>query len=261
MGKLNNVVMALWGNKILACDGTLQLRCSLYDVHSNNWTFFAKFSTGQATQPVIHQGKIFFLDETTPKVVDLATKKLSTWALAPTNSSVGCYVSWHNYILKFGLWDHDDYWSYYDYWGYDEYWSDVSLYNPSNNSWTLLPGKVPLYIEDTFCTALPNNNILVVGVRTSGNKRAYFEFNVTSNSWSIPIYGQQDNFPLVPLVLGQRVFVVPINGKVAVEEYIISKSTITYGAKNIQFVASKPSAVAVPSDWFSNLKQRCKGVK
>ena len=245
---LDNAVMTLYGKNILACGASSRTNCYLYDVTSGKWSSFANTFFTHISRGVVLKGKIYLPDDTNPEVIDLATKKVSTWATAPSTALGACYISWNNYILKFGA-------------DAALKTKNVSRYDPANDAWTILTGAVPFDMAYSGCITLPNNNVLIAGSGAGGTtSKEYAEFNVTSNTW-LPIkYGLLDHYNSLPVLLGSRVFVLPTNGPAPVEEYIISNRTIAYGATNIQFKTYHPAAVAVPADWFSNLPGGCKGV-
>ena len=245
---LSKAVLTLIGQKILACGALNSPGCYLYDINLKTWSLFATTTMGHSTRGVAHHGKIYLPDDTKPEVIDIATKTVSTWAIAPSSSEYACFVSWNNYILKFGS-------------NTSPMTRSVYKYNPSNNTWTTLPGTSPMDLYNSGCTTMPNNNVLITGSGYDGAFfQAYAEFNVTSNTWFPLIYGQIHLYASTPVVLGNRVFVIPPNGPAAVEEYIISNRTISFRAPNIQFTTSYPATVAVPADWFSSLPGGCKGV-
>ena len=243
---LDQAVMTLYGNKIVSCGATNSPNCFSYDYSSNSWSPFTNTSYAHKGRGVAHKGKIYLPDVTNPEVVDLATKTVSSWAKAP--SPMGCFVSWNSYILKFGADSSPN-------------TKNVYLYDPSNDTWTILSGGSPFEMSNSGCVTLPNNNILISGTGADGIYfRAHVEFNVTSKTWLPVIYGMTDHYGSIPLVLGSRVFVIPGSYVSSVEEYIVSNRTVSYGAQDIQFRTAYLSAIAVPANWFTNMPGGCKGV-
>jgi hypothetical protein len=191
-------------------------------------------------------GKIYLPDDTTPEVVNLATKSVSTWAKAPTAATLACLVSWKNYILKFGGSTPPE-------------TKMVYKYDPSNNTWTTLPTTAPFDISDSGCITLPNDNVLITG-SVYGSQKQFTEYNVTSNTWLPVILGTAAHDGSLPVLLGNRVFVISSNSRAPVEEYVIANRTISY-AKTITFPNEYPIALAVAADWFYFLPGGCKGIK
>ena len=248
VGQLDNAVLTLHGKNIVACGAMAMYNCYNYDVSSNKWSLFAYTNFTHATRGVTLKGRIYLPDDVNPEVIDLTTKTVSKWAIAPSKSLAACYVAWNSYILKFGA-------------DLSPNTKNVFMYDPFNNTWTSLTGTAPFDMAYSGCVTLPNNNVLITGSGYTGVKcKEYAEFNVTSKSWSPIIYGQLDQYYSLPLVLGNRVFVIPPNGPAAIEEYIVSNKTISYGALGIQFATQRPAAVAVPADWFAKMPGGCKGV-
>jgi len=238
----------LLNRQILTCGAYNSYRCYLYDVVSNTWSIYSNTPYRHATmRNVVHQGKIYLTDLANPQVFDPATKAWTKWAVSPSPPNGACFVSWKNYILQFGSTSLP-------------YASQIWKYDPTINAWSTVPIAAKFPMTTSGCVVLPNGNVLIVGsgyYATLSNM--YTEYNVTSNSWSPYVYGKIPQTYSLPLLLGNRVFVLA--GSNFVEEYVIANSSVTNSSYPYPFLPNPvPSATAVPALWFSHLPGGCKGV-
>jgi Kelch motif len=186
--------------------------------------------------------------DTQPEIFDPLTNTWSNWTLAPTPMCYACFVSWKNYIFKFG--------------GLSPTHSrQVQRYDSYSHKWTTLLTYPPFDIYRSGCVTLPNGNILIVGSMAT-SVMAYSEYNVRTNVWSPIIVGRILQHESTPLVLGRQVFVIPSLGPKPVEVYNYKNSTVSFSAKDFNITTSyKPAVVAVPARWFSDLPGGCLGIK
>jgi hypothetical protein len=163
--------------------------------------------------------------------------------------SFACFVSWNNYIIQFGG-------------STSVYSKKVQKYDPSTGKWTTITTTPPFDLYHSGCQTLPNGNVLIAGsMANSVFYKAYTEYNVSSNVWSPVIFGNVTQYDSTPLVLGSRLYVIPPGCPKPVEEYIYANSSLTVSSVNFNItISSKPAAVAVPAQWFSNLPGGCKGI-
>ena len=82
------LTLALLDKQIVGFGGNSNPNCYLYDVATNSWSIY---STGivqhNYEKGVVHQGKIYLLDDTGSQVFDPITKILATWPNPPLTSS------------------------------------------------------------------------------------------------------------------------------------------------------------------------------
>jgi hypothetical protein len=226
--------------------------CYLYDPASNKWSNYSAGSYLHDTQGVLHQGKFYLTvkaGDQVPEVFDPVTKTWSTWAADPTYSDGACFVSWNNYILKFG----------------GGQFTQVRMYDPVTMVWSVLTSSAPIFMYNTGCTTLPNGNVLLVG---STYQSSYFnaltEYNVTANSWLPLTYTTINHLYSVPMVIGNRVLIMPGTQYQGIEEYFYSgnKTTIitAQGIPVKVTLNGKIPYLAVPAQWFSHLSGGCIGI-
>jgi hypothetical protein len=196
---------------------------------------------------VVHQGKIYLTDLANPQVFDPATKAWTKWAVSPSPPNGACFVSWKNYILQFGSTS-------------STHETQIWKYDPTINAWSNVAMSTTFPLYNSGCVVLPDGNILIVGSGYDAKLfKVYTVYNVTSNSWSPYVYGKMDLYFSLPLLLGNRIFVLA--GSNLVEEYVIGNSSVTNSSYPYPYVWSYvPSATAVPAQWFSHLPGGCKGV-
>ncbi len=183
-----------------------------------------------------------------PKIFNPLTQTWSNWARAPTDMIYACYVSWENYIFKFGgSWNH--------------HLRTVQRYDSFSQKWTNLSTYAPFDVFRSGCVTLPNGNILIVGSMVYPSN-VYSEYNVRRNIWSPIIHGRIPQIDSTPLVLGRRVFVISSYSPKPVEEYNYETSTVSFSALDFNIsMEYKPAVVAVPARWFSYIPGGCLGIK
>ena len=254
---------AVLDRKVVACYGYMAYNCYIYDVASDAWSVYGTYSpqNNYGSRGVYHQGKLYQYDPRVPHVFDPVQKSFSSWALPPlpaghTEAYYACYVSWNSSIMRLGA----------D--GAPSLRRQVHSYDPATNSWSNQPisSSVPFEIFQTGCVVLPNGNVLVTGTSKTGwpnQPNNYAEYNVTANTWSPLMQGNSSSsfVKSLPLVLGNRVFVLPNGNDMPVYEYIYTNSTMV--AAPYKYPASgwmSPAATVVPASWFSHLTGGCTGV-
>ena len=241
------MTMMLLGKQIIACGLHNSVNCYLYDIDFDTWTGYPGSSWIHTTHGVVNRGKMYLPDEQNPEVLNPVTNNWSSWVTASSATQLSCYVSWKDFIFKFGGVLFEKY---------------VSRYNPTTNVWSLETTSAPFEIYNSGCVALPNDNILIVGSGyNSAFYRAYVEYNVAKKSWSNVMYGKVDHFATVPILLGSRVFVIPSSNSKVIEEYHYSNQTITTSVQNFNMiVGGYSSSLAVPAKWFAHLPGGCSGI-
>ena len=244
----NYGTFALLDRQVILCGVSQSKKCYVYDVASDSWQIYQTgLPLAQASQGVFHQGKIYLNDPNQPRVFDPATKTWANWTSPPSSSLKACFVSWKNYILRFGSDDTANQ-------------KTVYQYDPSSSSWSgPLSSSAPFDIYQSGCTTLPNGNVLVSGAPTNP-PRPYFEYNVTGNSWSQVKYWTASLVNSLPLVLGKRVIVLPPSSPTVVLEYIYANATMVTAPYSIVAFIAAPAATVVPASWFSHLPGGCTGV-
>ena len=238
----------LLDKQVLACGGLNNINCYLYDILTNTWRLYSNTSTMYDYTGVVHQGKVYLPNYVTSDVFDPPTKVWSTWPVSPTKHLGSCYVSWKNYIIKFGGPDSDSI-------------GQIWRFDPATNAWTKLNTTVPSYLYCVGCTVLPNENVLITGCAWSGD--CFYnivEYNVTGNSWSIVIKGPTHLYNSSPLLLGKRVFIRPGSYGNTVLEYFYENKTVMPVSQTLDSRNNKIPCVAVPASWFVNFPGVCIGI-
>jgi hypothetical protein len=242
------LTMALLDEQILACGGTANKNCYLYDVATDSWSIY---STGNVVHTdkrgVVHQGKIYLSDDVIPEVFDPITKTWSTWAPLSSTPDCACFVSWKNVIIRFG--------------------GSASLlkvfqYDPSTKIWTTLSSSSPpMELCYSGCSVLPNMNVLLAG-SSAGSYKMFSVYNVTSNTWPLTTNATINVFFSTLLLLGKRVVTIPHLSYSTITEYNYLSNTAT----NMGSLLNLPrpyfaGAISVPAGWFANLPNDCIGVQ
>ena len=247
-----NCVMALLDRKILICGIYSTPNCYMYNVLNSTIDLLGETALG-VNRGVLHQGKIYLPTYLIPPIlIDPVTMTVSTWATAPSHTQFSCFVSWNNYILKFGAL-------------LDNAARQVWRYDPQSDSWSNLTSTAPFVVKDSGCLTLPNGNILILGCSSDASCfNAYTEYNVQSNTWSPLRTGIVSFAYSLPMLLGKRVLVLVPSKSQYILEYFYQNSTMS----TVPFIQSSftlsngyaPCASVVPIPWFSNLPSSCKGV-
>ena len=241
------LTLTLMDHQILSCGGFSNLDCYLYDVPTDTWSIYsASQQRHQYMHGVVHQGKIYLPDNTLPEVFDLSTQTWSTWPRHPVSSSYTCFVSWEGFILAFG--------------GVS---NQIYQFDPSTSSWTPLnPPLPPMGLSYNGCLVLPNKNVLLTGSSESESSyKKYSVYNVTSNTWEHSGYSANYLALFAPVLLGDRIFVIPTGYPTQVTEYVYANDTCGYDFPPMTSQIVQPvAALAVPADWFSHLPNGCQGV-
>jgi hypothetical protein len=230
--------------KILACGGTYNYNCYLYDVVADQWSIYSTSHYDSTEHPgVFHKGKFYLSHDSNPQVFDPSTKTWSTWPVSPERSLYACLVSWNDVIIQIGGWDTG---------------TRIFSYNPATNTWTNMNAPAPpkglFYMS---CLILPNMNVLVAGLQ---HQQILTSYNVTSNTWGLNITTALPVDYSSLVLLGSRSFIVPYYSSFM--EFSYNNQSVTVTDTNfLTRHAYYPGVVAVPDAWFSYLPGGCVGVK
>ena len=246
---IERAVMMLLNKQVLACGGLHNLNCYMYDVLTNTWSIYSNATRSHNYGGVVHNRKIYLTDYSKPEVFDPSSKLWSTWPVAPTDESFSCYVSWKNYIIKFGG---------YSYASALQVWR----FDPTTNNWLILNTTPPFYLYNSGCTVLPNENVLVTGCELSPNcYKSIAEYNVTANTWPSVINGSEILYNSISMVLGKRAFIIPSSSSKLVQEYFFeNKTVVKISEPFISYVSSTSPSIAIPADWFIKFPGMCIGI-
>jgi hypothetical protein len=243
------LTMSLLNKQVLACGGTNNKNCYIYDVATDKWSIYSTSNAFHTDmRGVVHQGKVYLTDNTKPEVFDPVTKTWSTWTAPPFSGGCACFVSWKNVIFRFGP-------------GNGNY-RQVLQYDPTTKIWTTLtPSNPPMDLCYSGCAVLPNMNVLLAGSVTGSINKMFAVFNVTSNTWPLTTNATVNLYHSKVLVMGSRVFIIPHYDYSTVIEYNYFDNT----ASNMSTLLNLPrpffaGAIAAPAVWFSHLPDGCIGV-
>jgi hypothetical protein len=240
------LTMALMSKQILACGGTNNTNCFLYNVARDQWSIYsAGHFVHNERRGVVHQGKIYLPDDTNPEVFDPVTQTWSIWPAPLFSVHWTCFVSWKNVILGFGG---------------DSNKLRVSKFDPTTNAWsTLSPSSPPMELDHSSCAVLSDMNVLLAGSSSlAWNYKKFAVYNVTSNTWPLTTNATVNLYHSSLLILGNRFFTIPHYAYSTVTEYIYISNTAS--SMKTLFNLSRPffaGSISAPASWFAHLPNDC----
>jgi len=185
---------------------------------------------------VVHNDKIFIIDDVNPEVFDPKNNHWSQWPKPIKKADYSCMISWKDSILVFGGISNEH---------------GVQSFNTTLNSWSVLNAGIPPFqLVQTTCFSLPKNQVLLVGSRNDGKSSALFDIH--TNSWENLEDSEFNRHGSTVVNLNGRIFVINAKNYV-VEEYHYETKTWTEVEERITKKPYFSSALALPGVNFTNV--------
>jgi len=246
-----NPTLANIDDKNIACPSITQdtQDCWQYSATENNWTVLTSLQyEHRENTGVVHNGKIFIIDDYNPEVYDPRTNSWSTWPKPVQPTGYGtCLISWKDSILAIG--------------GSENGWG-VQSFNSTLNAWSVWDeGSSPFQLLEHSCTLLPTEKVLVVGSNTNIYSVALFDIN--TNSWELLQNTKFNRCGAAFVNLNGKIFLI---GGGALFTTIDVVEEFHYESNSWTEVEASPinqqmfsSALSLPAEIFTHLE--CDGIK
>jgi hypothetical protein len=192
---------------------------------------------------VVHNDKIFFVNDENPPVFDPKNNSWSKWP-TPTKptSELSCMISWKDSILLFSLFR-------------------LFSFNTTLYSWSVLNAGMPppFQLIATSCILLPKNQVLLVGSAYQSKSVAIFD--VLTNSWEKLEDSKYNRYGSALVNLSGRIFTIDGKDEAACEEF--DYQTKTWSEVKARTINQHwfSSALALPAEIFAHLPGGCEGIK
>ena len=245
--------LAYINDKIIACPRSTSdtQNCWHYSATKNNWTAITSLQNYHSEDPgVVHNDKIFIIDDSNPEVYDPRNNSWSTWPKPTQLTGYNpCLISWKDSILAFGG---------------KENQQGVQSFNSTLNTWSVLDeGSSPFSLYMSSCIMLPTNKVLVVSSFSSIYAVALFD--IDTNSWEVLQDSKYSRFGAVLVHLNERIFIIgrgyPDTSTDVVEEFHYDTNSwieVEPSPINQQIFSS---ALSLPAEMFADLPGGCGGIK
>jgi len=225
--------------------------CWQYSATENNWTAITSLQYYHYEDSgVVHNGKIFIIDDSNPEVYDLRNNSWSTWTKPAQVTGKGpCLISWKDSILAIGG---------------QENTLGVQSFNSTLNAWSVLDeGSSPFQLYVPSCTLLPTEKVLVVGSLT--NKYSVALYDINTNSWEHLQDTKYNRLGAAFFNLNGRIFLIggghPSTIIDVVEEFHYESNTWTEVEASPINQQMFSSALALPAEIFAHLPGGCEGIE
>jgi hypothetical protein len=239
--------LAYIDDKIIACSASRydQQYCWQYSVSKNNWTAITSFPYSFSyPRGVVHNDKIYIIDDINPAVFDPRNNSWSTWPKPLQFSSTSCLVSFKDSILVIGGYVNPQL---------------VQSFNSTLNTWSILKEGAPFALHDSSCILLPTNKVLVVAVMENNYVSAVYD--IGANFWDRLQDTKNNRYGATFVNLNDRIFL--IGGKYQkavgylVEEFHYIYNTWTEVDASPINPQTFSSALALPAHIFAHLPSGC----
>jgi hypothetical protein len=239
-------------NKIIACPSHSYdtPNCWTYNVTENTWTDITAPKYTHIHHPgVVHNNKIYIIDDSNPEVYDPQNNSWSTWPtpIKPTGSAP-CIIVWRDSIIAFGGSSNPQI---------------VQLFNLTVNAWSALDTELaPFKLLWPTCTLLPTNRVLLLGSYISGFQGAVL-YDIVNKSWEQLADVKYNRQGSTFVNLNKRYFLIGGGWPIidVVEEYHYETNTWTEVEAGPINQQKYGSAIALPAGMFANLPGGCEGIK
>jgi hypothetical protein len=244
----DNPVLVYVDEMIIACSGGKS--CWEYIVSQDSWSVIATAPfTHNYQAGVVHQEKLYVMDESNPQVFDSSSKTWSSWPSPPKKSGTApSMVGLNDCIILLG--------------GTSNL-RGIQIFNITKQTWTVMnSSQVPMDIFWSSSLTLSSGNVLIVGSEKSGSENSTTFYNPKDNSW-IELEKTATNHRGTRLVqLGSKIFAIDGYLTDVVEEFIFE--TYTWKPVNVELLVKcngLHSVLALPANLFSHLQGGCQGVE
>ncbi len=243
-----NPVLVYIDEMIIACSGGKS--CWEYNITKDSWSVIATAPFSHNYQPgVVHQEKLYVMDESNPQVFDSSSKTWSSWPSPPKKSGNAPWmVGWMDSIILLGGGSN---------------LRGVQIFNITQKTWTVMDSsQVPMDLWWSSSLTLSNGNVLIVGSEKSGSEYSTTFYNPKDNSW-IELGKTATNHHGSRLVqFGSRIFAIDGTYTDLIEEFLVE--TNTWKPVDVKLQVSRNgyhSLLSIPANLFSHLQGGCQGVE
>ena len=250
--RLFSPTLAYIDDKIIACptSGYDTKDCWQYSATKNNWTSIASLQYNHTyCTGVVHNDKIFIIDDSYPEVYDPKNNLWSTWPkpLQRTGSSP-CLISWKDSILAIGGYGNPQL---------------VQSFNSTLNTWEVLDEGTPFDLYEPSCILLPTNKVLFVGSKDYYQGVAVYD--IGTNCWKKLKDTKNNHYGGAFVNLNGKIFLIggghTREAGFLVEEFHYNNNTWTEVEASPINPQIFSNALALPADMFAHLPGGCEGMK
>ena len=240
--------LAFINDQIIACPSYTNDTniCFQYNIQSNTWSSLTSLSYYHLeTSGVVHNKKLYIIDDTNPEVYDFNNNSWSSWP-TPAIKTGGSpsIISWKDSIISFG--------------GYKNK-QGVQMFNSTTNDWSILDiDFAPFEMYASGVVTLPNNEVLVTGPYDETKKAALYNFEKNTCKLINDTTYRHYSAPIVNL--SGRFFLLSDSFAKVVEEFHPQNNT--WSSVEPQLITGRYyySALAVPAENFTHLQGGCEGI-
>ncbi len=244
----DNPVLDYVDKKIIACSGGKS--CWEYRIKENNWSVISPAPfTHNYQAGVVHQEKLYVMDESNPQVFDSSSKTWSSWPSPPKKSGTApSMVGLNDCIILLG--------------GTSNL-RGIQIFNITKQTWTVMySSQVPMDLFWSSSLTLFDGNVLIVGSHQDGFYHSAAIYNPTNNTWRELEKTATSHFGSRLVQLGSRIFATDGYQTDLVEEFILE--TYTWKPVDVKLQVRRNgyhSLLSIPANLFSHLQGGCKGVE